>query len=1526
MSLLGSNPSNDDEYTMNDFKVKWKTEIFTSNEKGLILEISRYWFSRKAIGIHYMSLVHFLMDCKKNEQTQKYLIPFLTYFKKYISERRSTLNTANNLLRLGSGLITDNYLYNSNATKWKYTGEPFELVGDTSRLLVRFPKGNLTCYSKRDSIFINETSGVFYPMENIWNGTGGVVTWERSGYKPDDVRAKLSKYAIALNKNEYTADSAILYYSKYFSYPVMGKLSDKVMQIINKEGTNYPEFDSYSKRFFLKDIYQNIDYDGGITLRGARIIGTGNEQEDAEIIVKRADKILMEVRSKYFVFRPEKVNGLNSSVKILLEQDSIYHTDLNFIYYVDKKEVNLQRSDNYSSRSPYFDSYHKIDMDFEQLTWRIDQTKINLGMARGATIGRARFMSQSFYNQTEFDKLQGRSDVHPLVQLNKYAKAYFNDEFTAASFADYVGRPLDQVRQLVMSIAEKGFIYYNSNTDYIKIKKRLYDYLKASGGKVDYDVVDFNSLVEAPKDNAVLDMETYDLLINGMPQVMVSDSQNVVIYPANEQLILKQNRSFQFDGKVEAGLLSLSGSNFFFNYEEFKINLQNVDVASIRVFTGKNDNFGKPVTRELKNSIKHITGDLLVDKPDNKSGRKNNTEYPLFRSRENSFVNYQYPDIEGGVYPEESFYFELAPFTLDSLDNFTKGGLAFKGKFHSSDILPVLDQCLLVQPDYSLGFKFNPGPGGIPVYNGKAVLFAKIDLNTKGLRANGKLNYLSSSTLSDDFKFYPDSMNTQSKDFSMVQQVSGTQFPKVNSRENYIHWDTRFDAMYISQGKDPFKMYNTETTLAGSLVLEPKGLSGNGKMDLTTADLYSDKFSYLANVINADTSAFDLKSLHNKGLTVQTKNVKSHIDFTTRKGDFTSNEDFSLVTFPENQYISYLDYFKWNMNDKTLEMGAKRTPSQPKPKIRLQVPDTTRLSTTTISDRFGFKEEPVGPRYISISHNQDSLNFVAPLAVYDYQKNLINASGVKLIRVADAIIYPKDQKVTINENAQMKPLVNTTVVAGFENRYHTIHSANVSVWGRFNFTGSGKYDYIDENKKVQIIDMKDIKVDSAKNTIATAILLEQDTFTLSPNFGYQGRMLLSSTRQLLTFDGGATIRTDCSKPVFHWIRFKSEINPNDIYIPVEENPVNINNGKIFNGIFVANDSIHVYPAFLSGQRNYNDKFIITSSGFLRYNKDSAVFEIAAMDKLQNRDLPGNYLSYHKYNCIEYGDGKMDLGVNLGQIKLNTYGSASFNTVNKEVKLDVLLGIDFMFDANTIKNVANKIDSFPDLKGLDITRAMYLKMQNLIMGDKKAEKYRNEMTLVGKPKEMPAEMMHTLNITYLKLRWNHETRSYQSIGKIGIGNILTTQINKMVDGFIEITKRRSGDYMDIYLKLDDKNYYYFGYTRGVMQAYSSDKVFVNSIRNLTLKQRQMDVQKGETTYIYMVSSDSRIQNFIRNYQRYQKGEATQEMPDEIPTDQNQQQEIKENPDNPEQPVIDQQTQPEKKPDEEPKKEDKVIEVH
>jgi len=280
--------------------------------------------------------------------------------------------------------------------------------------------------------------------------------------------------------------------------------------------------------------------------------------------------------------------------------------------------------------------------------------------------------------------------------------------------------------------------------------------------------------------------------------------------------------------------------------------------------------------------------------------------------------------------------------------------------------------------------------------------------------------------------------------------------------------------------------------------------------------------------------------------------------------------------------------------------------------------------------------------------------------------------------------------------------------------------------------------------------------------------------------------------------------------------------------------------------------------------------------------------------MAHHDSSGNYLCIHKTKCFEYGEGSLNLGVDLGQLKLSAFGNINYDLTSNNVKLDVVLGIDFTFNKPAIQVMANQIDSFPNLTTINVYRTVLIRSLYETLGKSTADVWLNDLSS-GKPKGIPEDIQHTLNITNLQLVWNHKTNSYQSTGKIGVGNILNINVNKMVDGFIEITRKRSGDYMDIYLTLDDKNSYYFGYTRGVMQVYSTNTDFLSIIRKLTLKDRVKEVPKNETSYIFMVSSDSKMRNFLRSYNRHLKGESQNqpeqqiEEPSDQPNDEQQQEE-------------------------------------
>ena len=72
----------------------------------------------------------------------------------------------------------------------------------------------------------------------------------------------------------------------------------------------------------------------------------------------------------------------------------------------------------------------------------------------------------------------------------------------------------------------------------------------------------------------------------------------------------------------------------------------------------------------------------------------------------------------------------------------------------------------------------------------------------------------------------------------------------------------------------------------------------------------------------------------------------------------------------------------------------------------------------------------------------------------------------------------------------------------------------------------------------------------------------------------------------------------------------------------------------------------------------------------------------------------------------------------------------------------------------------------------------------------------------------------------------------SYGPIGIGCIGKTQINKFVDGLIEIERKRTGDVLNIYLEFENgKDWYFFNYRNNLMQTISANTEYNTIIQEL-----------------------------------------------------------------------------------------------
>ncbi|HBX53325.1 MAG TPA: hypothetical protein DEH02_19885 [Bacteroidales bacterium] len=1444
-----------------DLKKFW-IELSMEDRKKIVNDLSNLQSKRAVPFPHIKDYILCIQLLKGTTIGQENYSDWKKILNNLLKDDKYKIKQIEYFLAFSSNLLAENIIYKfpifespNPVIVWKSDKPNYKIKADSKNIMrVVFDEITLICFAKNSSSIIYNTSGIYYPFDRHyrWEGVNGKITWERAGFEKDEMFANLTKYTINAAKAEFEADSVFYFYNKYFKEPLPGKLREKVMADVTKpEKATYPKFNTYTKRFKIPKIYEGVDFDGGFSMEGSKFIGFGTREEPAILSIYKKDSVFLIARSKSFVIKPTLCVGNNTAIAFQMVEDSLYHPSLMFKYFADKKLVQLVRADEGMSKSPFINTYHKIEMGVEVIEWKTDEPRMELKMTRTLSGDyKTFFQSLNLFDLLTWDLLAYNDEVHPCHAVQKFSEKMMSREFYADDFAADYGYSLAQVLQMLLSLSYINLIHYDSDTRLVTCNDRLFEYIESRGKKRDYDVIKINSYVNK-MENAKMNLLNFDLKIYGIKQIQLSDSQNVTVFPYPNEILMKKNRYIEFDGRIRAGRFQYYGKNHSFDYDAFKINLTNCDSLHILAQADKVDAMGRPLYVIVRSTVENIRGNLMIDGPFNKSGAKVLPQYPTFNCEKESYVYYDRKSIQGGVYARDKFYFQIFPYSIDSLDNFENKNLKFKGHFSSAGILPEFDETLVLQPDYSLGFTRKSPAEGYPMYGGKGVFKNDINLSNKGLRGSGTFHYITSTTTSDDFIYYPDSMNTIAQHFINTKQGGAPEYPHVESDNAFIHWMPYQDQLFITDRGKPLTIYEKQAYHHGTLKLEPTGLTGWGRIDIESSKLSSKLFYFKENIIDSDTAAFELKSLDLGDLAFKTDNVNAHVDFSERVGRFKSNGDASFVEFPKNQYICFMDQINWYMDKSEIEMSV----DSKKGKEQIQDPnaDPTQAQDVQIE----------GPKFISVHPDQDSLWFVSPKARFNLIKSIITAYDVKYIKVADATVYPSEKPVIIEKRAVIKPLEEAKIIANNATRFHTIYNSTVNIFGAKKYSALGDYDYIDETEKKFKIHFSEIKVDTSMQTFAKGRIIEPDNFFLSPNYQYQGLVDLFASKEYLTFTGSVKIKHDCEKIGADWFRFSAEINPNEIYIPVSEDLFSINNNKMIAALMlpVKADSMNIYNAFLTRPKSVSDIPILSANGFLFFDKSDSKYKISNKEKLTEMNMPGNYLHIHRSICNTYGEGKMNFGCEFGQLKLSPIGTITKDYEIGEADLEIVLAMQFYFNETSLKKLTDIITEAEGLKGVDLSSRLYSKAISEMIGVEKSEKWIAQVAL-GNLKKYPDELEEYIIFPDVKLKWNPSTRSYRTTDLIGIGTIYKKQVNKFVDGYIEIEKKRGGDIFTMYLKVNDYIWFFFTYRSGQMLALSSDGEFNRAITETKKDKLSLDVKKGEAPYRYYIATEGQVKKFLK----------------------------------------------------------------
>jgi len=1349
-----------------------------------------------------------------------------------------------NFLEKSGQFFMDGLLFSTNAVQWKFRNGEWASAPD-SLPFFSLRNGLLVCYASRDSMLIFNATGNYYPISEEWIGTKGRINWERAGYPADEVYADFGEHVIKLSNSFFTADSALFRFPTYFSRPLHGSITHRVIAGTPQTGITYPRFYSYNFFLEIREIFPGIDFYGGFGLEGTRVIGFGKDRNNGNLIIKRNGKQIAKFTSHSFVIRTDRITSQRASFCLYLDGDSIYHPGLQMRYLDKDREIMLLRTGEGLAQSPYFNSYHDLDMLFEAMYWNPDTDEVIFGAMRGlARESEATFESASYFTPSRFNRIQGADANHPLIIIHNFVRSLKSNTFYLEDLANHMNLSVDQVSATLISLANQGFLQYSPDDGKVVIKDRIRHYIDAINDRADYDVIRIVSKVDGLV-NARMNLKTFDLEIYGVPEIYLSNTQKVFVYPSNSTITMKKGLDFLFRGRIRAGYFEFYAQESAFLYDAFKLNLTHIDSLSFDVpVEGDLSKFQEQLER-VKTVISNISGELLIDHPTNKSGRKNYPRYPIFDSKNDSYVYFDEPHIQGGVYLRENFYYHILPFTIDSLNNFTTIGMSFNGYLHSGNIFPDISEPLRVQPDYSLGFVKEFTTEGLPLYEGQARAFVELSLSHQGLRGGGRLEYMTSVSYSDDFVFHPDSVMALLSEFDLQETIGNVSYPAVFAKDVDMKWIPAKDQMVLRSTKNiPFEMYDKQLVHRGALTLRSTGLHGQGELRFADAQFRSSDFSFNNNSFGSDNSVFTLSSPA-FGMVFRASEYGFQYDLDYRQGRFFKARASSGLEFPLNQYTGKMDEFRWETDYEEIFFTENN-------------PGTLSTSMQSLPDFSAGEKYPVN--FYSNNPDQDSLRFAAGAARFDLREYLLDIQEIPFIQVADVAIIPIDGKATVLRGAEMKPLQGAGLIANTSTRYHRLYNVTATINGRKDYTATGMYDYTDVSGKTQTIFFNRLAPGNDGVTTGTAHISDLG-FALSPFFDFIGNIRFSADKQEFYYDGGFRIKHTCSDVNPHWVKFHGEIDKQKVILPVSVPLADVHGAELSAALLFSPSNSKVYSGFLLAKQYPSDHALFSTDGEIYFDVEKQQYVIGKNVRQQGSETATGNLNLNIDRCILSGEGLITFGENLGKVTMTNSGSFNYYMLPDSVTFNLFTTLDFFIDPAALEFL-NRSISTATLTGMDPGNKIFSNGLKQLLSDADAQRLLSELSLYGTFRRFPRELSQTMILSDYRFKWNNNTRSFTSQGPIGIATLNNQLVFRYVDGFIELVRRRAGDAITIYLEPSPGDWYYFSYSAGIMQVISSNEEFNNYVMNVREDRRTIKTKGNEEPYQYIISTTQQRNAFLR----------------------------------------------------------------
>lgn len=1355
---------------------------------------------------------------------------------------------------------------------WKFKGGDFNFRYEGKIPALVCNNIDLIGARKVDSIVVRKTSGEYLPYDNLWKGSGGKVSWAQAGMD-SSIYAELTRYEVNSNKPLFQCDTAILYYPLYFKTGIMGRFENNVIvQNTSSKADSlrdfpYPRFESFDKKLKVNKLGDGIEYTGGFKLAGNSLYGYGTGAEPAQMTVynKKRQRVFYGRGPLFIIKRGVSVVAEGVDAKLYMDSDSLFHPAANFRIDIPKQIISLARGEKGSERNPFFSSFYNMNLNTDRVAWHLNQDSLEIGVHTGIKGSKetVSFESSNYFDAGVYQHMQGLASQNPISTLYNVWQKTDQDKddngriVSDNAFAFEINPKFDysSIQTLLAQMVEEGFINYYFDRHEIELRDKCIHYALASQGKKDYDAI--NIVSESDKANAKLDLKSKETEVFAVKKLDLSKRQKVALLPIDNELTLLKNRDMRFGGRLYAGLALFQGRNMFFNYDKFQVEFDSVRHLDFYIPTGEVDKNNQPVAYAMSSNIEHVSGALLVDAPNNKSGKEDMALFPSLQSKKFSFVFYDYPATQGGAYTRDSFYFRLDPFSFDGLDSYTKDRLKFKGEMFPATIFPNFKETIVVRDeDKSFGFIHKTPPTGYPTYSDKGKYTGDLDLSNKGLLGKGKLEYLTAVIESEDLVFKPKQTTGTARKFFMTEdRASKVKVPQAKGENVSVNWLPFKDSMYVESTAKAFELFKEPGyTHKGTLILTPSGLKGRGEFEWAEGKLTSKIISYGPFQASVDTGNLEIKSLDGKAIAFDSRNVNGKLDFDEKNGHFKANSEDANTTLPYDQYRTSMNEFTWDMRKQTIE----------------------------------FKADPKKPgSFVSIDKKQDSLNFTGKTALYDLKTNLLRIGGVPVIQTADAYVYPPDTAdVFIQPGGKMKQILNARIEADTASKYHTITRATVDIQGKNTYTATGYYQYNIPGYKQEIF-FNNIKGDLQTDkdykrsvmTTAAGDIEEKDSFRVDVKTFFKGKMILEASKQNMRFEGYARLDAD-KLPSTNWFTLFSVVDKNDPVIRIK-NSKDPDDNPMVAGFYISRENSEAYPRVLLPAYARVDRPLLDCKDVCKYDPKTDRFIFGDSIKVAGTSEKGAKMVFDNRVGTIQGEGPLTICSGLEYMKLKSAGrlKSDYNGVTDttlfEVTGEIMSAVELPIPKILLDLMINdlKAASFDAPPAIyNTSQAFYQPtLHEFVSDDKDWEEMLSNLRInaILLPKKDD-------NFTFVfgrqAIRWNNEYSAFVTMeDKFPLISIAGQPINKNLNIYISYKMPGSGeDKFSVYLKASPDLWYFFSYQPNPeggadLNLVSSSTKFNDLALSLKAKDTKIKMPDGKTVEVALVNASSAeaLVNFVRS---------------------------------------------------------------